>query len=64
MAARLKGEAGEYSDVVALVDASLNGEGADSDMPAHIWEQVVGICWRVFKPSPGYHILVRIQNVS
>lgn len=30
--------ANEWSDTLVLVDPMLEGEGADSDMPAHIWE--------------------------
>lgn len=38
------GEPDDWSDVVVGVDASLNGEGTDSDMPEHIWEQIVKAC--------------------
>ncbi|MBV2149895.1 hypothetical protein KRZ98_16750 [Sphingobium sp. AS12] len=38
------GEIDEWSDVIVLVDPSLNGEGSDSDMPEHIWNRIVEAC--------------------
>lgn len=54
----------EYSDVVVLVDPSLNGEGADTDMPRHIWDQIVDICKQHFKPTTKHHIMVRLTNLQ
>ncbi|AJF08322.1 hypothetical protein GSUB_17435 (plasmid) [Geoalkalibacter subterraneus] len=34
-------EPGEFSDVFVAVDPASDGEGSDSDMPEHIWEQIV-----------------------
>lgn len=34
----------EFSDVVVLVDPSLNGEGSDSDMPQTIWNKIIDEC--------------------
>lgn len=52
------------SDVVVMVDASLSGEGTDSDMPEHIWDQIVEACRNTFKPSSQkHHIMVRLTNV-
>lgn len=38
------GQPADYSDVVVLVAPDLQGEGSDSDMPAHIWQQIVAAC--------------------
>jgi hypothetical protein len=55
----------DYSDVVVMVDPSLNGEGTDSDMPEHIWEQIVDACKVQFGglPRGEDHIMVRLVNV-
>jgi len=54
----------EWSDVIVLVDPSLNGEGSDSDaMPKAYWTFIVNKCKEHFKPSSGYHIVVRITNL-
>jgi hypothetical protein len=56
----------EWSDVVVLVDPGLNGEGSDSDMPAHIWNRIVAAC-RTSCRSPkqaGHHIMVRLTNLD
>lgn len=54
----------EWSDVIVLVDPSLNGEGADADMPEHIWDQIVNACRTHFKPGSGYHIMVWLRNLE
>lgn len=61
-----KGEAAsDYSDVVVLVDPSLNGEGTDSDMPESIWRQIIAACKKnVPNPLPGGHIAVRLTNLE
>jgi hypothetical protein len=54
----------EWSDVIVLVDTSLNGEGSDSDvMPQAYWSMIVNKCKEHFRPSSGYHIVVRITNI-
>lgn len=59
------GKPTEWSDVVVLVDPSLNGEGADSDMPEHIWDQIVAACKEKFAPGrDAYHIMVRLTNLD
>jgi hypothetical protein len=60
-----KGEApSDWSDVVVCVDPSLNGEGSESDMPEHIWDQIVDLCRTHFHPSTGSHIHVRLTNLN
>lgn len=55
----------EWSDVVILVDPSLNGEGSDSDMPEKAWEVVMAHCRQHFKPSQSAnHIMVRLTNME
>lgn len=56
----------EYSDVVVMVDPSLTGDGADSDMPEQIWDQIVEACRVQFGALPRYedHIMVRLVNVE
>jgi hypothetical protein len=56
----------DYSDVVVMVDPSLNGEGTDSDMPEHIWDQIVDACKVQFGSLPRGedHIMVRLVNVE
>lgn len=59
------GQPSEWSDVVVLVDPSLNGEGADSDMPEQFWEQIVGECRKHYEPSRDTkHIMVRLENLE
>lgn len=61
------GQADDWSDVVVGVDPSLNGEGTDSDMPEHIWEQIVKACRGNYKSAVvprGIHILVWISNLD
>jgi hypothetical protein len=54
----------EWADTVVLVDPGLSGEGADSDMPEHIWDQIVSICRSNFEPTRSVpHIMVRLTNV-
>jgi hypothetical protein len=59
-------EPNDYSDVVVLVDPSLNGEGTDSDMPEYIWTQLVEVCKVQFGALPRgeNHIMVRITNLE
>ena len=56
----------ENSDVVVTVDPSLNGEGSDSDMPEHIWTQIVEACKVQFGALPRgeNHIMVRLTNLA
>jgi hypothetical protein len=54
----------EWSDVIVLVDPSLNGEGSDADMPEHIWEQIITDCKSVLTPTRGQHIMVRLTNIK
>lgn len=59
-----QGAPSEWSDVVVLVDPGLSGAGADSDMPEHIWDQIVQACKSKFQPSMGtHHIQVRLTNL-
>lgn len=58
------GKPDEWSDVVVLVAPSLNGKGTDSDMPEHLWNQVVAECRKHFEPSRGNHIMVRLENLA
>ncbi|MYM92601.1 hypothetical protein [Duganella vulcania] len=59
------GVAGDYSDVVVSVDASLAGEGADSDMPEHIWRQIVDACREHIGPSANSApYMVRLTNLE
>lgn len=57
-------EAGDWSDVVVCVDPGLNGEGSESDMPEHIWDEIVALCRQHFRPSSGSHIHVRLTNLN
>lgn len=55
----------EWSDLVVLVDPDLEGEGSDSDMPEHIWDQIVAICREHVQPSiHAEHITVRLTNMA
>lgn len=56
--------ASEWSDTVVLVDPQLEGEGADADMPAHIWEQIVQACRDAGVTGEQEHIPVRLTNVG
>lgn len=54
----------EYSDTIVMVDSSLSGEGSDSDMPAHIWNQIIDICREHLGPRQfSYHYMVRLTNL-
>jgi len=54
----------EWSDTIVLVDPGLTGEGGDSDMPEHIWGQIISICRSNFAPTRGsHHIMVRLTNI-
>lgn len=57
---------GEWSDVVVLVDPSFSGEGCASDMPAHIWDQIVQVCRDELGsfPASKEHIAVRLTNLE
>lgn len=59
-------EPNEWSDVVVLVDPSLTGAGADSDMPEHIWKQIVDACKVQFGAlsRSECHIMVRLTNLE
>ena len=57
-------EASDWSDIVVCVDPSLNGEGSESDMPERIWDQIVALCKKLFQPSCGSHIHVRLTNLN
>lgn len=54
----------EFSDTFVLVDPSLNGEGSDSDMPEHIWNQIVEECRRHIIPNRDLHIVVWLTNIE
>jgi len=56
----------EWSDVVVLVDPSLNGEGSDSDMPSHIWDRIVGACQQHLPAAccAANHYMVRLTNLA
>jgi len=61
----VKGDApSDWSDVIVCIDPGLNGEGSDSDMPEHIWIQIVELCKQHFTPSTGCHIHVRLTNLD
>ena len=54
----------DYSDVIVCVDPGLGGEGFDSDMPEHIWNQIVQACRLHLGPRQGcHHYMVRLTNV-
>ncbi|MGX1201114.1 hypothetical protein [Marinobacter sp. MBR-105] len=56
-------EPDEWSDIVILVDPSLNGEGVGSDMPERFWNALIELCKAHYKPSTmGTHIFVRLTN--
>lgn len=60
------GPVDEWSDVVVLVDASLSGEGSDSDMPAPIWDQIIDACRTHLGEAAGQssHYMVRLTNLA
>lgn len=60
------GEPDEWSDVIVLVDPSLNGEGSDCDMPAHLWNRIIATCRHHLVPVGGGapHIMVRLTNLD
>ena len=60
------GDVDEWSDVVVLVDPSLNGDGSDADMPAAIWSRIVEICREHLGPRPtmASHYVVRLTNLA
>lgn len=60
------GRPGDYSDVVLLVDPSLNGEGSEqSELPDHIWDEIMAQCRKHFTPARGVpHIHVRLTNLD
>lgn len=55
------GKPGEFSDVIALVEPNLEGDGSDSDMPG--FDQVLALLRTITAPNqwPG-HITVRLVN--
>lgn len=58
-------EAREWSDTFVLVDPSLNGEGSDSDMPEHIWNEIVSVCQQHCVPMrDSIHIVVWLTNLE
>lgn len=58
------GEITEWSDVVVCVDPSLNGEGSESDMPEHIWSQIIDACIEHIGPNrSSNHYLVKLTNL-
>ena len=59
----------EFSDVIVLVDPSLEGEGTDSDMPEAMWDKIVEVCRSEFpdiasRPERSEHIHVRLTNIK
>ena len=55
----------EWSDVVVLVNPSLNGEGNGSDMPEHCWEEIIQTCkLRLINLRTSMHIMVRLTNLE
>lgn len=59
------GPVDEWSDIVVLVDPSLNGEGSDADMPAHIWQFIIQRCRQHIEPDAHRcHIMVRLTNLA
>lgn len=60
-------EANEYSDVIVLVDPSLNGEGSGTDMPEDFWSEIVSECRTHYGDLIGVNfeaITVRLTNLS
>jgi len=57
-------DANEWSDIIVFIDPSLSGEGSeDGEMPEKYWQIIVSACQSHFKPSTGFHIIVRITNL-
>lgn len=57
----------EWSDVVVLVDPSLNGEGSEGgagEFPQDIWDQIICLCAAVGVGNGDAHISVRITNLD
>lgn len=59
-------EAGEYSDVIVLVDAGY--EGDSSDMPEDIWDAICDEVYKLFggekiPAAKGNHVHVRLTNL-
>lgn len=56
----------EYSDVIVLIDPGLTGEGSDSDMPEHIWDEIIQICRKTLGESKSGedHYTVRLTNLD
>lgn len=51
------------SEVVVLVDPGLTGEGSASDMPEHIWNQIITTCQaHLAAETMVGHVLVRLTN--
>lgn len=50
-------EVGEYSDVLVLIDGSCCGDGDSSDMPAHIWNQLVAYCKERYGKREGHYYM-------
>ena len=59
-------EPNEWSDAVVFVDPSLCGDGSDSDgvMPEKYWDKIVELCQEHFRPSTGFHVIVRMTNLQ
>jgi hypothetical protein len=60
------GTPAEWSDVIVLVDPSLNGEGTDSDMPDALWEKIVAACREHLGSARNSetHYVVRLTNLT
>lgn len=55
----------EWSDVVVLVDPSLNGEGSDSSMPEGWWNFIIELCRTHLGSRTGEpHYMVRLTNLT
>lgn len=55
-------EEGVWTQLLVLVDPSLEGEGSDSDMPEHCWEVILAACRGYYRPSSGPHLMVLLRN--
>lgn len=51
----------DYCDVFVSVDPSCCGEGAEADMPPHLWSQIVDLCRPYQRQANGNHIVVRLS---
>jgi hypothetical protein len=57
------GEPDEWSDVIVMLEPSLDGEGTNSDMPG--WDEVVAAVRAGVDPGASEnHILVRLTNLA